>query len=173
MGLNQVNSLVHGTSLFHNATEFFQGVAKHRTKVGTIIYQQDILVLERVDHLPFRSTHLRGYGERNSKVETRPHTGSAFHPQLTAHQFHQGLRNHKAKTCAAVLTRGRTVCLRKGIEQTLQLFRSHTDTRILDAEGQLYVGIGHFFHFHLEGNVTLFSKLCSVIDQVGKDLRQA
>ena len=172
MSLDQLQSLVNGAGFFDHTLQARQVMTQYRSQVCTVVNQQDILVAQAIFILPLRLARLRCDRQRNRKEELGAFTRNTRHLQLATHQFHQGLRNHKSKSRAAILTRRRTIRLRKGVEQARKLLGSHADTRILDTEIQFDRIVHLLQELDTQGNVALFGKLGRIVNQVRENLRK-
>lgn len=94
----------------------------------------------------------------------------AFHPDFSAHQFHEVFADGQAQACAAVSSRQTVIDLAKGFEQFRTLFFIHANARVLDTELQLIAVVDTL---NLQMDVSFLCELQGIGQQVVQDLRQA
>src|SRR5574343_64149 len=97
----------------------------------------------------------------------------ALNADFPAHRGDQALRNGQPQPGAAVLSRRRSIGLRKLLEETPELLWRNTDSRILDAKGDGRGGaIAGGLADH-QPDMPLFGELDGIAQQIDQDLPQA
>ncbi len=144
-------------------------------------HQRDGLVV--VDHQHAAAVQLDAgahdelVGRADAQARREPERAAlpvhAVHADVAAHGLCQVLADRQAEAGAAVLARGRLVCLLEAREQAAGLLGRQPDAAVGDGEPQQRLGVAGLLDAHLDAHLAVLGELDGVAGVVDQDLADA